>query len=58
MIDSSVLARILYSKYIPHVLYDTDDGGVTLGIGAYRAELSVTDIVALLAVDDAVTHLY
>lgn len=40
------------------MLYDADGGAITLGAGADRAELGITDIIALPAVDDTISHLY
>ena len=39
------------------MLDDTDEALISLRIGADRAELRVTDIMTLLAVDDPFTHL-
>ena len=58
MVDTTVLTGILDSHHITHVLYDTDGGAITLGAGADGAELGITDIVALPAVDDTISHLY
>ena len=58
MVDTTVLTRILDSHHIAYVLYDADGGAITLGAGADRAELSITDIIALPAVDDTISHIY
>ena len=58
MVDTAVLTGILDSHHIAYVLYDADGGAVTLGAGADRAELGITDVVALPAVDDTISHLY
>ena len=58
MVDPAVLAGILDSHHITYMLYDADGGAITLGAGADRAELGITDIVALPAVDDTIPHLY
>jgi len=58
MVDTAVLTGILDSHHIAYVLYDADGGAITLGAGADRAELGITDVVALPAVDDTISHLY
>ena len=50
MIEPAILLRMLHSHDITYVLHNAYRGGVTLTVGAYRADVGVADVVADLTI--------
>ena len=46
MIQAVVLLRVFYSEHILYVFHHTDQSLIAVGIGTYRADVGIADVVA------------